>query len=76
MATSFIWEYKQVGAKIVYYRKLRGYTQETLAFKVGITSAYLSKIERGVGNGVTLSTIMKIAEALGVDISKLFRTDI
>ena len=76
MDTSFAWEYKQIGAKIVYYRKLKGYTQEALAFKVGITSAYLSRIERGVyANGVSLSTFMKMAKALDVKVSKLLEED-
>jgi len=73
---SFIWEYKQIGAKIVYYRKLKGYTQETLAFKTGISTSYLSRIERGsYANGVSLSTFMKIAKALDVNVSKLFEKD-
>lgn len=74
---SFIEEYKQIGAKIVYYRKLRGYTQETLAFRTGISAAYLSRIERGANTkGVPLFTFMKIAKALGVNISKLLEVDL
>lgn len=77
MDTSFTWEYKKIGAKILYYRKLRGYTQEVLAFKTGISPAYLSRIERGANTeGVPLATFMKIAKALGVNISKLLEADL
>ena len=74
--SSFTWEYKQIGAKIVYYRRLRGYTQETLAFKAGISTSYLSRIERGsYTNGISLSTFMKIAKALDVNVSKLIELE-
>jgi transcriptional regulator with XRE-family HTH domain len=74
--SSFTREYKQIGAKIVYYRRLKGYTQETLAFKAGISTSYLSRIERGTyATGISLSTFMKIAKALDVDVSKLFEMD-
>ena len=40
----FAMRYKMIGLKIAYYRKLRGYTQEYLAGKIGITRTYLSQI--------------------------------
>lgn len=39
--------YKKIGAKILYFRKIRGLTQEQLAEKVGITAKYLSRVETG-----------------------------
>lgn len=69
-------EYKQIGAKIVYYRKLRRMTQEELAYKAAISASYLSRIERGAyAKGVPVSTLMKIAEALNVKVEKLFGKD-
>lgn len=69
-------EYKQIGAKIVYYRKLRRMTQEELAYKAEISASYLSRIERGAySKGVPVSTLMKIAEALNIKIEKLFGKD-
>lgn len=68
----FAVRYKKIGAKIVYYRKIRNLTQEELAEKVGITPQYLSRIENGgYSKNVSLSTLMKIAGVLDVTISQL-----
>lgn len=68
----FAVRYKKIGAKIVYYRKVRNLTQEELAEKVGITPQYLSRIENGgYSKNVSLSTLMKIAGALDVTMSQL-----
>ena len=58
----FASRYKKIGAKIVFYRKLKSMTQEKLADEVGITPQYLSRIENG---GYT------IAEKLGITMSEL-----
>lgn len=69
----FEWEYRQIGAKIVYFRKMRRYTQEELAFRAKISASYLSRIERGIYvRGVPISTLMKIATALDVQVNDLF----
>ena len=70
----FAVRYKKIGAKIVYYRKIRNLTQEELAEKVGITPQYLSRIENGgYSKNVSLSTLMKIAGALDVTMSQLMK---
>lgn len=69
---TFAVRYKKIGAKIVYYRKIRNLTQEELAEKVGITPQYLSRIENGgYSKNVSLSTLMKIAGVLDVTMSQL-----
>lgn len=69
-------QYRQIGAKIMYFRKMRRYTQEELAFRASISASYLSRIERGVyKKGLPLSTIMKIAKALEVDLSAIFKIE-
>ncbi|HJG07782.1 MAG TPA: helix-turn-helix domain-containing protein [Megamonas hypermegale] len=41
-----------------------------------MSTSYLSRIERGTyATGISLSTFMKIAKALDVDVSKLFEMD-
>ncbi len=66
-------EYRQIGAKIVYFRRMKRYTQEELAFKASISASYLSRIERGIyKNGIPVSTLLRIADALGVNVSQLF----
>lgn len=68
----FASRYKKIGAKIVFYRKLRSMTQEKLAEEVGITPQYLSRIENGgYTKSVSLSTLMIIAGALDVTMSQL-----
>ena len=68
----FAVQYKKIGAQIVYYRKLKGVTQEKMASEVGISPQYLSRIENGsYPKSVSLSTLMRIAGYLGVPISKL-----
>lgn len=65
-------EYRQIGAKIMYFRKMK-YTQEELAFRASISASYLSRIERGVyKKGLPISTLMKIAKALEVELSAIF----
>ena len=68
----FASRYKKIGAKIVFYRKLKSMTHERLAEEVGITPQYLSWIENGgYTKSVSLSTLMMIAEKLGVTMSEL-----
>ena len=55
-------------------RLRKGYTQEELAFRASISASYLSKIERGAYvTGIPLSTLMRIALALEVDINRFFK---
>ena len=42
--------FKQIGAKIAYYRTLRGLHQVDLANKIGVSKSVLSRIERGKYN--------------------------
>lgn len=66
-------KYKEIGLKIAYYRKKKGYTQAQLAEMVGISSNYLSLIERGnKGQSYSMETLFKIAEALEITVSELF----
>ena len=68
----FALRYKKIGAKIVFYRKLKSMTQEKLAEEVGITPQYLSRIENGgYTKSVSLSTLMKLDEKLRINLSDL-----
>ena len=68
----FAVQYKKIGARIVYFRKIKGLTQERLAGEVGISPQYLSRIENGsYPKSVSLSTLMRIAQKLEVPMSKL-----
>ena len=60
-------EYRQVGLKIAYYRKLHGLTQEQLAEKIKRTPAFIGHVEApNVNKAVSLDTLFDIAIVLDV----------
>ena len=60
--------FRQIGAKVAYYRTLRGITQEKLAERMGLHKSVISRIERGkYHNDLSLATLLKIAEKLQID---------
>lgn len=64
--------YKQIGAKIAYYRTLRGLTQEELAARIHVSKSTLGRIERGKYNqNVSVSILLDVAEGLKIDMSLL-----
>ncbi len=64
--------YRQIGAKIAYYRTLRQMTQADLAKRVNLSRSTLGRIERGKYNqGVPISTLLDIAEGLRIELSAL-----
>ena len=68
--------FKQIGAKIAYYRTLSGMHQVVLAEKIGISSSVLSRIERGKYNeNISVSMLLDIAEGLGVDVAMFVTYD-
>jgi len=67
--------YHILGAKIVYYRRLRNMTQEELAEKASISRARLSDIERGKSS-ISLDTLLFIGRALQVELTQLLCEDL
>ncbi len=64
--------YRQIGAKVAYYRTLRQLTQEELAKKVHISRSTLYRIEHGrYEEGISLSTLIDIADGLHIELSHL-----
>lgn len=70
----FTAKYVQIGAKIKYYRTIRTLEQITLADRLGITSQYLSKLERGAAKP-SMDLLFLIAQELNVDITKLLKEE-
>jgi transcriptional regulator with XRE-family HTH domain len=59
--------YRQIGLKIAYYRKLRGFTQEELAEQVGLSPAYVGHLEApNISKALSLDALFDIADALDV----------
>ena len=62
---------KALGNNIKYYRKLKGFTQETLAEAVGLEVKSLSLIETGKGF-VSANSLANLSQTLQVSPSQLF----
>ena len=76
MAEQYRDEFKQLGLKIAYYRKLKGYTQEELAEKVNLSAALIGHVEApNVKKSVSLATLFAIAEALEIPVYKFLKFD-
>ena len=76
MRTEYPERYVTLGLKIAYYRKKAGYTQEAFAEKIGKSVNFLDQIEgTGTIRGVSLETLFKIADVLGIPPSKLLEDD-
>lgn len=52
--------------RIAEFRNRKGWTQEQLAERVGLSTAVIRKYERGGGGLAALGKIEKLAEALGI----------
>ncbi|HJC38321.1 MAG TPA: helix-turn-helix domain-containing protein [Candidatus Mediterraneibacter faecigallinarum] len=67
MKTIYKEQYRQIGLKIAYYRKLRGLTQEELAEQVGVTPAFIGHLEApNISKALSLDTLFDIAAVLEV----------
>ena len=61
---------KVVGRNLRAYRLEKGLSQEAFADFVGVHRTYMGGLERGERN-LTLQSLEKLAEALGVDVREL-----
>ncbi|MEM4235188.1 MAG: helix-turn-helix transcriptional regulator [Candidatus Methanomethylicaceae archaeon] len=59
------------GQRLKIIRERKQISQERLAALAGLNRTYISKIERGERN-ITLTTMMRLAHALGCNITDLF----
>ena len=62
-----------IGDRIKTERTKAGITQAELATKAGTGQVYLSNLETGVKADPSISTLVKIAGALGIKVSTLVR---
>ena len=62
---------KRFGLNVRQIRRLKGLSQEELAFRANVHRTYIGMIERAEKN-ITLVNIEKIANALEVNIKELF----
>jgi transcriptional regulator with XRE-family HTH domain len=72
----FTTEFKKVGLKIAYYRKVRGYTQEQFSELMDVSTSYIGAIEAPKMNKpISLTTLFRIAKILDVPAWKFLSFD-
>ena len=59
-----------VARNLVHYRKIKGWTQEKLAFEAHTTNKCISDLELANRNA-TIDTVSKVAKALGQNLSTI-----
>lgn len=64
---------KEFGRRVAKVRKEKGFTQEKLAFAIGVSPAYIGFIEQGRRNP-TIANIYKISKVLKISLKDLFTT--
>lgn len=65
-------KYIQLGLNISYYRKLKGFTQEQFAERVGISRSHLSSIEApNIIKAFSIELLFEIANVLQIECYKL-----
>jgi len=62
---------KRLGKMLKERREEKHLTQAALADKVGVSQAYIAKLEGGDKKNPTLALLKKIAKALGVPVTEL-----
>lgn len=65
---------KKFGMKLKLLRQRAGWSQDELAYRAGLNSSYVGRIERAERN-VTLKVVEKLARALRVQVKVLFEFD-
>lgn len=76
MKSEYPERYKVLGLKIAYYRKKADYTQEAFAEKIEKSTNFLAQVEStSTTKGVSLETLFKMADVLGIPPSKLLEDD-
>ena len=63
---------KKLGAKIVYFRKLKDITQKEVAEQMGVSRQYLSRLEHGQCE-CSLDMIYSLAGVLNVEPEELIK---
>lgn len=66
---------KRLLTRIRELREARGLTQESFAERAGLTYKHYQQVEAGRKSDVRLSTLIKMAEGLGLNLSELVDFD-
>lgn len=73
MRDKYSQQYKEIGLKIAYYRKLKGFSQIEFAEKIDVSRTHLSNIEApNVPTSISLDLLFRISEVLEIDTKYFF----
>ena len=73
MQEQYAQRYKEIGLKIAYYRKLKGYSQMKFSEMIDVSRTHLSNIEApNKPTSISLDLLFKISDVLEIDIRKFF----
>ena len=73
MKDKYAQQYKEIGLKIAYYRKLKGFSQLQLAEKIDVSRTHLSNIEApNVPTSISLDLLFRISEVLEIEMKHFF----
>jgi transcriptional regulator with XRE-family HTH domain len=68
--------YMKLGLRIAYYRKMKGFTQEQLAERLGKSAGYVGAVEAvNVKRAISLDMLFDIADLLGVPAYRFLQFD-
>lgn len=66
-------QYKEIGLKIAYYRKLKGFSQLQLAEMIDVSRTHLSNIEApNKPTSISLDLLFRISEVLEIEPKAFF----
>jgi len=60
-----------LGKRIKEFRKKKGWSQQKLAEKSGLSFNTITRIEQGIGDSPTLKTLLKLSEVLEIGLDEL-----
>lgn len=73
MKEKYAQQYKEIGLKVAYYRKLRGFSQMKFAEMIDVSRTHLSNIEApNVPTSISLELLFTISEVLDIEVKKFF----
>lgn len=66
----------KIGLRIAYFRKMKGFTQEQLAEKLGKSAGYIGAVEAiNVERAISMDLLFDISDVLGIPAYKFLQFD-
>ena len=75
LRSKFMYEHFDIGTQIRRLRTKKGLTQEKFAELSGLSVNFISKLERGQMDNISITNIIKICNAMNISISELVNDD-